>query len=152
MQQIGLIADTHGLLRPSAIAALQGVECIIHAGDIGNAAILTALADIAPVTAVRGNNDQLAWADHLQEVETLQVDGIAIYVIHDLKQLSTDPARLGMQVVIAGHSHRPGCERRDSVLYINPGSAGPRRFKMPVSAARLVIDGDTVTPQLLTLE
>ncbi len=152
MRHIGLIADTHGLLRPAAIDALQGCDHIIHAGDIGNPAILAALSDIAPVTAVRGNNDRAGWAVDLQEVEILQLESIALYVIHDLKQLPAAPGTLGVQVVIAGHSHRPGCERRDGILFINPGSAGPRRFKLPVSAARLTIDGSTVTPHLLALE
>ena len=152
MRQIGLIADTHGLLRPQALAALAGCDHIIHAGDIGSQDILSALQAIAPVTAVRGNNDQGAWAAALKEVEILQVEEIAVYILHDFKQLADEPSTLGVQVVVAGHSHRPLIEEREGVLLINPGSAGPRRFKLPVSVGRLVVEGGGVTPQLLTLQ
>lgn len=151
MPTIGLISDTHGLLRPQALAALAGSDHIIHAGDIGNHDILRALRAIAPLTAVRGNNDQGTWAADLKEVEILQVEQVAIYVIHDLKQLASPPQSLGVQVVVAGHSHRPHCEWRQGVIMINPGSAGPRRFKLPVSIGRLQISGSAVLPQLQEL-
>jgi putative phosphoesterase len=151
MRHIGLISDTHGLLRPEALAALAGCDHIIHAGDICNPEILSELAAIAPVTAVRGNNDQGAWALALQEVEILHIEQTTIYVIHDLKQLRCAPQALGVQVVVAGHSHRPQCEQRDGVLVINPGSAGPRRFKLPVSVARLEVDGARVTAHIQEL-
>lgn len=148
MQQIGLISDTHGLLRPQALAALAGCDHIIHAGDIGNADILVALRAIAPVTAVRGNNDHGPWAEQLQDTEILRFEEVAIYVIHDLKQLRQPVQQLGVGVVVAGHSHRPQCEERDGVIVINPGSAGPRRFKLPISIARLIIDGKQVQASL----
>lgn len=149
--RVGLISDTHGLLRPQALAALAGCRQIIHAGDIGDAAILDALRAIAPVTAVRGNNDKGAWADRIPESAVLQVGAIRIYVIHDLAELDLDPAAAGFQVVVAGHSHKPRQEIRAGVLYINPGSAGPRRFTLPVAVARLDVTGAGVVPQLIEL-
>jgi putative phosphoesterase len=137
---VGLISDTHGLLRPEALAALRGSDYIVHAGDIGDPAVLEALARIAPVTAVRGNNDHGAWAERLPETEVLQAGETLIYVIHNIAELDLDPAAAGLHVVVAGHSHQPREERRDGVLYVNPGSAGPRRFKLPIAVARLVID------------
>ena len=136
---VGLISDTHGLVRPEALAALAGSAHIVHAGDIGDPAVLEALARIAPVTAVRGNNDLGAWAKNLRERETLEIDGTRIYVIHDLAQLELDPAAAGFDVVVSGHSHRPAEERRGGALYVNPGSAGPRRFKLPIAVARLAL-------------
>lgn len=136
---VGLISDTHGLMRPEALAALAGSAHIVHAGDIGDPAVLEALARIAPVTAVRGNNDLGAWAKNLRERETLEIDGTRIYVIHDLAQLDLDPAAAGFDVVVSGHSHRPAQERRGGALYVNPGSAGPRRFKLPIAVARLAL-------------
>ena len=124
---VGLISDTHGLVRPEALAALAGSAHIIHAGDIGVPAVLEALARIAPVTAVRGNNDLGPWAGGLRERETLEIAGTRIYVIHDLAQLDLDPGAAGIDVVVSGHSHRPAKERRGGALYVNPGSAGPRR-------------------------
>src|SRR5687768_11930634 len=134
---VGLISDTHGLLRPEALAALRGSRHIVHAGDIGDPAVLQALARIAPVTAVRGNNDTGSWAKRLSLTEDLRIAGKRIHVLHDLSQLDLDPAAEGYDVVVAGHSHRPREELRDGVLYLNPGSAGPRRFKLPVTVARL---------------
>lgn len=134
--KIGLISDTHGLLRPQALAALQGVDRIIHAGDIGKPEILEALARIAPLDAVRGNNDTGAWASALPERLTLDVDGVAILLLHDVKELRGAPSA---RVVIAGHSHRPRVEERNGVLFVNPGSAGPRRFKLPISVGMLEI-------------
>jgi uncharacterized protein len=136
---IGLISDTHGLLRAEALAALRGSRHIVHAGDIGDPAVLEALARIAPVTAVRGNNDKGPWARKLRDTEALEIARTRIYVIHDLSQLDIDPAAAGIQVVVAGHSHRPAKDLRERVLYVNPGSAGPRRFKLPVTVARLAL-------------
>jgi putative phosphoesterase len=136
---VGLISDTHGLLRPEALEALRGSRHIVHAGDIGDPAVLEALARIAPVTAVRGNNDKGSWARKLRETEVLELGRTRLYVIHNLSELALDPAAAGIHVVVAGHSHRPAEELRDGVLYVNPGSAGPRRFKLPVSVARLAL-------------
>lgn len=136
---IGLISDTHGLLRAEALEALRGSRHIVHAGDIGDPAVLEALARIAPVTAVRGNNDKGPWARKLRDTEALEIARTRIYVIHDLSQLDIDPAAAGIQVVVAGHSHRPAKDLRERVLYVNPGSAGPRRFKLPVTVARLAL-------------
>ena len=140
---VGLISDTHGLLRPEALAALHGSRHIVHAGDVGDPAVLDALARIAPVTAVRGNNDTGAWARRLRRIETLEIAGTRICVVHDLAQLDRDAAA-GFQVVVAGHSHRPAKERREGVLYVNPGSAGPRRFSLPVTVARLTLPAQRV--------
>ena len=150
--KIGLIADTHGLLRPQALAALQDVDHLIHAGDIGGPQILAELERIAPLSVVRGNNDSDAWADAIPESLTLRFGAISLYVLHDLKKLAIDPKAEGIDVVIAGHSHKPLHDERDGVLYLNPGSAGPRRFKLPISVALLHIDGDTVRFELITLE
>ena len=134
---VGVIADTHGLLRPEAVAALASVDLIVHAGDIGSAEILAELGAIAPVVAVRGNNDREAWAASVPEIVTTEVAGSRLYVIHDLKMLARDPADLGVDVIISGHSHRPSAERRTGFLLLNPGSAGPRRFSLPIAVARL---------------
>ncbi|MDQ7986141.1 metallophosphoesterase family protein [Pseudomonas sp. G34] len=150
--KIGLIADTHGLLRPQALAALQGVDQLIHAGDIGGPQILAELERIAPLSVVRGNNDDEAWADAIPERLTLRFGAVRLYLLHDLKGLDIDPKAEGIDVVIAGHSHKPLHEERDGVLYLNPGSAGPRRFKLPISVALLHIDGDGVRFELITLE
>ena len=139
--KIGLIADTHGLLRPQALAALQGVDQLIHAGDIGGPQILAELERIAPLSVVRGNNDGDAWADDIPERLTLRFGAVSLYLLHDLKQLDIDPKAQGIDVVIAGHSHKPLHEERDGVLYLNPGSAGPRRFKLPIGGAIPNIDG-----------
>lgn len=149
--QIGLIADTHGLLRPEALAALQGVDHLIHVGDIGGPQILTALERIAPLSVVRGNNDQEPWADAIPERLTLSFGAITLYVLHDLKQLDIDPATQGIDVVIAGHSHKPLHEKRNGVLYLNPGSAGPRRFRLPISVTILHIDGESLRAELIEL-
>ena len=130
---IGVISDTHGLLRPEAVSALQGSDRIIHAGDVGAPEVLTALAAVAPVTAVRGNNDHGTWAKAIATTEVVDADGVLIYVIHDVKELDLDPAAGGFRVVVSGHSHRPSQETRDGVLWFNPGSAGPRRFQLPVA-------------------
>ncbi|MDB5928354.1 MAG: phosphodiesterase [Polaromonas sp.] len=138
--RIGLISDTHGLLRPEALAFLAGCDRIVHAGDIGSAAILDMLAGIAPLTVVRGNNDTADWAARLPDTALLQAGGISIYALHDLAQLAIDPASRGLRVVVSGHSHKPRIEERHGVLFVNPGSAGPRRFSLPVSAAELLVD------------
>lgn len=151
MHRIGLISDTHGLLRPEAIAFLRGCEHIVHGGDIGDARILHALAAIAPLTAVRGNNDLGAWAEAVPETALLELGGLRLYAIHDLAQLDIDPPAAGVRVVVAGHSHRPRAEERDGVLYVNPGSAGPRRFRLPISAAELKIEHGVVTPRIVEL-
>lgn len=137
--RIGLISDTHGLLRPEATQALQGVDRIIHAGDIGDSSILEQLAAIAPVTAVRGNNDQAAWADALPMGKIMEAGGARLYVLHDLKELDLDLETANIHVVISGHSHRPSITTQGDVLFVNPGSAGPRRFKLPISLAFLEI-------------
>jgi putative phosphoesterase len=149
---VGVISDTHGLVRPEALAALAGVERIVHAGDIGAPDVLDALARIAPVTAVRGNNDREAWAAGIPETEVVEVGGASLYVLHDLHELDLDPRAAGFAAVIAGHSHQPRQEDRDGVLFFNPGSAGPRRFKLPVSVGRLTIERGRVAGSLLTLE
>ena len=146
---IGLISDTHGLLRPEAVAALRGSDRIIHAGDVGDPGILDALSRLAPVTAIRGNVDTAAWASALPATTTLELDGAAILVIHDLADL--DPAAAGFRVVVSGHSHRPGIRECRDVLFVNPGSAGRRRFKLPVSVGRLHIAGGAVTAELVEL-
>ena len=151
MHRIGLISDTHGLLRPEAAAFLEGSDFIVHGGDIGDAGILEALSAIAPLTVVRGNNDREPWAEAIAETEFLKVDGVLVYAIHDLSQIDIDPASAGVRVVISGHSHKPKIEERDGVLYVNPGSAGPRRFKLPISAAELIVNGDTVTAHIVEL-
>jgi putative phosphoesterase len=151
MARIGLISDTHDLLRPEAVAFLAGSDRIIHAGDIVGASILAQLAAIAPLTAVRGNNDRGAWAGALATTEVLEVDGVGIYVLHDLAELDIDPAAAGFRVVVSGHSHRPLVEERAGVLYVNPGSAGPRRFRLPIAAAELLIEDARVEARLVTL-
>jgi uncharacterized protein len=151
MRRIGLISDTHGLLRPEALAFLRGCEHIVHGGDIGNADILEALAALAPLTAVRGNNDAAAWAEVVPETALVELGGLRLYAIHDLAQLDIDPAAAGVRVVVSGHSHRPRAEERDGVLYVNPGSAGPRRFSLPISAAELQIEDGAITPRIVEL-
>jgi putative phosphoesterase len=149
---LGVISDTHGLLRPEAVAALAGVERIVHAGDIGAHEVLEALGRVAPVTAVRGNNDRGGWARDIPETEVVEVGGVSLYVLHDLHELDLDPRAAGFAAVIAGHSHQPRVEERDGVLYLNPGSAGPRRFKLPISLARLTVVDERVQARLVTLQ
>jgi len=134
---VGVISDTHGLLRPEAVAALKGVDMIVHAGDIGSAAILAELGAIAPVVAVRGNNDRDTWAASIPEIATAEIAGSRLYVIHDLKTLAGDPFGLGADVIISGHSHQPSVRQQPGYLLLNPGSAGPRRFSLPIAVARL---------------
>lgn len=146
---IGVISDTHGLLRPEALDALRGSDHILHAGDIGDPEILSALKAIAPLTAVRGNNDDGAWAEGIAERELLALDGVRIRVLHDLKELEDAS---GCDVVVAGHSHKPLIEWRGEVLYLNPGSAGPRRFSLPVCVAQLVIADGSVDARIIELD
>ncbi|MBI5441347.1 MAG: metallophosphoesterase family protein [Deltaproteobacteria bacterium] len=138
----GVISDTHGLVRPEALAALAGVDRLLHAGDIGGPDVLAILETVAPVTAVRGNTDGSAWALGLPRTETVEAEGHLLYLLHDLGQLDLDPAAAGLSVVIHGHSHAPRSENFGGVLYLNPGSAGPRRFRLPVSVAKLVVETD----------
>jgi uncharacterized protein len=149
---IGVISDTHGQLRPQAVDALAGVEQIIHAGDVGVAGILDELRQIAPVVAVRGNVDRGMWAASLPKTEVVQVEDALLYVLHDIAELDLDPAAAGFKVVIFGHSHRPLAEERRGLLYLNPGSAGPRRFHLPVTLAKLTIDRTGVSAEIIQLE
>ena len=152
MIRVGVISDTHGLLRPQALAALAGSDYIVHGGDIGNAGILEQLAAIAPLTVVRGNNDRGPWAHAVPVTARLEVGSVLIYAVHDIATIDIDPAVAGAQVVIFGHSHRPLAQQRGPVLYLNPGSAGPRRFKLPISVARLDIEGSRVEARIITLD
>ena len=149
---IGIIADTHGLVRPEAVAALVGAERIIHAGDIGRPGVLQILETVAPVIAVRGNNDTGAWAAAIPDTAVVDVDDLRFYVLHDVKALDFDPASAGFSAVICGHSHQPRIEQRTGVWFVNPGSAGPRRFKLPIAVARLYVHAGTLTPELVTLQ
>jgi putative phosphoesterase len=135
--RIGLISDTHGLLRKEALEALRGAELILHAGDVGKAEILETLRKLAPVVAVRGNVDTQEWARSLPATAVAEAGAIRIHVLHDVKQLDLDPVAAGFQIVVSGHSHQPGKNERNGVWYINPGSAGPRRFQLPVTIAFL---------------
>ena len=148
---IGVISDTHGLLRPEAIEALRGSDHIIHAGDVGSPEIIDKLSAIAPAVAVRGNIDKAAWARQLPETDVLELAGTSIYILHDLQQLDLKPKAAGFSVVVSGHSHVPKNEIHDGVLYFNPGSAGPRRFKLPVSIGRLFLENGSVRGEVLEL-
>jgi uncharacterized protein len=152
MPRVGLISDTHGLLRPEAVTFLHGSDYIVHAGDIGDAKILRELNACAPVTAVRGNNDRGSWAKAIPESQVLHVDDVLIYVLHDVAELDLDPVAAGFRVIVSGHSHRPLVQERDGVLYVNPGSSGPRRFKLPITVAELDIAGRSVKARVADLE
>lgn len=152
MPRVGLISDTHGLLRPEAVAFLRGSDFIVHAGDIGNADVLKALNALAPVTVVRGNNDKGPWAENIAETEVLQIGEVFIYVLHNVAELDLDPVAAGFQVVVSGHSHRPSIEERDGVLYVNPGSSGPRRFGLPIALGELEVAGRSVKATLVELQ
>jgi putative phosphoesterase len=152
MIRIGLISDTHGVLRAEALAELQGVDHIVHAGDIGNEEVIAQLENLAPVTAVRGNNDTGPWAERFPEQAVLEVGGVLLYVIHDIGELNLDPHAAGYRAVVYGHSHKPNLEVRNEVLFVNPGSAGPRRFRLPVSVGRLLIKRGQITPRLMELD
>ena len=149
--KVGVISDTHGLLRPEAVELLRGSQHIIHAGDIGSPEIIPALEKIAPVTAIRGNVDTQSWARRFAETEVVELEGLHIYVIHDAHALDLNPKAAGFAAVISGHSHQPKQEVKDGVLYFNPGSAGPRRFKLPISVGRLVIAEGKVSAEILEI-
>ena len=149
--RIGVIADTHNLLRPEALERLRGCDQLLHLGDIGKPEILDALRQLAPLDVIRGNNDTDDWAEALPETLSLEAGGLRLYLIHDLKQLRIDPRAEGFDLVLAGHSHKPLKEVRDGVLYLNPGSAGPRRFKLPISLAILSIREGRAEVEVITL-
>jgi len=149
--KIGVISDTHGLLRPEAVNALCGSDRIIHAGDIGDPAILEDLSKLAPVTAIRGNVDREKWARRLPPTNVLEAAGVAIYVLHNLEELDLKPESAGFAAVVCGHSHAPKQETENGVLYFNPGSAGPRRFRLPVSLGRLIVEAGKLRAEILTL-
>ena len=151
MQRIGLISDTHGLLRPEALAFLDGCDRIVHAGDICDPSVLDALARIAPVVAVRGNNDRGAWAERIGVTETLRVEGVTLQAIHDIADLKRIALDDDVSILIHGHSHKPTVVDRAGVCYVNPGSAGPRRFKLPISIGELTVDGSKADVRLVTL-
>jgi uncharacterized protein len=151
-RRIGVISDTHGLLRPEAIEALRGSEAIVHAGDVGDPAILDELKKIAPVTAIRGNIDHAPWAKTLPGTETIAIREKVVYVIHNLKDLDLDPRATGFAAVIFGHTHQPLIERKNGVLYFNPGSAGPRRFSLPVSLGKLTLNNEDLQAEIIDLK
>ena len=148
---IGVISDTHGLLRPEAIAALEGADHIIHSGDIGDPAILIKLAAIAPLTAVRGNVDREAWAKEIPASNVLEVEKLSVYVLHNLNELDLNPKAAGFAAVVSGHTHQPKHDLWNEVLYFNPGSAGPRRFKLPITVGRLLIKGGKIESEVIEL-
>jgi putative phosphoesterase len=149
--RVGLISDTHGLVRDEAVAALKGCSHILHAGDIDAPEVLDELRRLAPVTAVRGNNDRGEWARAIPEYEVVEFGPVSVYLRHDEAELDVDPKAAGFQVMMFGHSHRPKVETRDGVLFVNPGSAGPRRFKLPVAVGELLITGDRVDARIIEL-
>jgi uncharacterized protein len=150
--KVGIISDTHGLLRPQAVAVLQGSDMIIHAGDVGNPDIIKELADIAPIHAVRGNIDTAPWAARLPMTERVEAGGRRFYVLHEISQLDLDPVEAGIAAVVYGHSHQPLIATRQGVLFLNPGSAGPRRFKLPITVARVTVSGDGMRPEIVELQ
>jgi hypothetical protein len=149
--QIGVISDTHGLLRPEALGALRGCERIVHAGDVGAPGILEALRGLAPVDAVRGNVDRGGWAEALPATAVVEVGAVWLYVLHDLAELDLDPVAAGFAAVLSGHTHQPSSAVRDGVLYLNPGSAGPRRFHLPVTVASLTVSGARIAAEIVEL-
>jgi putative phosphoesterase len=146
---VGVISDTHGLLRPEVFPLFDGVDLILHAGDIGDPQVLEKLRAIAPVAAIRGNNDTERWAKDIPETRIVPIGEIHVYMIHNVKEMETSPS--DCQVVVAGHSHRPVIEKREGVLFLNPGSAGPRRFKLPICVARMIVRGGTVSAKIIEL-
>jgi putative phosphoesterase len=150
-QVIGVISDTHGLLRPQALRALAGVQLIIHAGDIGKPEVLAELKKIAPVAAIKGNNDRGDWARCLPDTRKVKVGEHHIYIIHNLHDLKFNPATRNLRVVISGHSHKPSVAERDGVLFVNPGSPGPRRFKLPIAVAKIWVEGADVRGEIIEL-
>jgi len=151
MTLVGVISDTHGLLRPEAVDALRGSQLIIHAGDVGRPEVLEALREIAPVIVVRGNVDTHTWARELPAHDLVEVEGHVIYVLHNLSDLDLDPVAAGVSVVVSGHTHKPVVERRQGVLFLNPGSAGPRRFTLPIAVARLSCAKGNIWAELINL-
>lgn len=149
MPVIGVLSDTHSLLRPEATAALEGVDALIHAGDVGSPEVLDSLREVAPLWAIRGNID--TWATEMPDVEAFELFRRSFYVIHDVRQLDLDPAAAELDVVISGHSHRPSIENRNGVLFLNPGSAGPRRFTLPITVAKLEVSESGLSPSILDL-
>jgi putative phosphoesterase len=150
--RVGVISDTHGLLRPEEIVALTNSDLILHAGDIGKPEVLQGLQAIAPTIAVRGNNDRGAWAATIPECETVEIGTVHIHLLHIVKELAIDPTAAGIRVVISGHSHKPQVEEREGILFLNPGSAGPRRFKLPISVAQLSLSGAAVQARIIELD
>ena len=148
---VGVISDTHGLIRPEALDALQGSDLIVHAGDIGDSAVLDSLANIAPVRAIRGNNDKGNWAAELPRTDVVELGAHSIYILHNLADLDLDPAASGFTSVVSGHSHKPAIEKRNGVLFVNPGSAGPRRFKLPVTVATMTLRSGKFVARIVTL-
>jgi putative phosphoesterase len=148
---VGIISDTHGLVRPEAVRALKGSELLIHAGDIGNPQVIEQLHEIAPTFVVRGNNDRGAWAADLPVTQVVEVGELLFYVLHEISQLDVDPAVAGFAAVVSGHSHQPSIQFRDGALYLNPGSAGPRRFSLPVAVARVHVSGRQMRPEIVEL-
>ena len=148
---IGVISDTHGLLRPEALDALKGSELIIHAGDIGKPEVLTSLTSLAPVLAIRGNNDRESWAKKIPDILHLRANGACLFIIHNVNDLEVDPGAEGFHAVISGHSHKPSLTNSEGVIFLNPGSVGPRRFKLPVALARLRIQGGKVNAKIVEL-
>ncbi|HEV7357797.1 MAG TPA: metallophosphoesterase family protein [Steroidobacteraceae bacterium] len=149
--RVGIVSDTHGLLRSEAKVFVGACDYIIHGGDIGSQSILDELAALAPLIAVKGNNDRQPWAAHLPETEMIRVGGVFVYVIHDISQLDIDPHAAGVQVIVSGHSHKPLIEQRDGVLYVNPGSCGPRRFTLPISVGEVMVEGTKVRARTVEL-
>ncbi|HKC50178.1 MAG TPA: metallophosphoesterase family protein [Myxococcota bacterium] len=148
---VGVVSDTHGLLRPEAVAALRGVDLIVHAGDVGAPEVLDGLRELAPVVAIRGNNDKGAWAERLRATEIVEAAGGLLYLLHDVGDLDLDPAAAGFHAVVSGHSHRPSVDRRGGVLFLNPGSIGPRRFTLPIAFALLRVDGTELEASIVEL-
>ena len=149
---LGVISDTHGLLRPQAVAALAGSDLIIHAGDVGKSEVIDRLGDVAPTFVVRGNIDSGSWAAQLPPTQTVDVGALRFFVLHDIAQLALDPAAANFVAVVFGHSHRPLIETRDGVLFLNPGSAGPRRFTLPITVARVRVTGRRMQPEIIELQ
>jgi uncharacterized protein len=149
--RVGCVSDTHGLVRPEALAALARVDLIVHAGDVGKPEVLDRLREVAPVVAIRGNNDHGAWAKRLPDTEVVEVAGRSLYLIHDVNDLDLDPAAAGFDLVLSGHSHQPAIERRGGVLFLNPGSIGPRRFTLPVALAVLRVSEQGVRAKIVEL-
>ncbi len=152
MKTIGVISDTHGLIRPEALQALRESDLILHAGDIGAPEVLEALRSLADVVAIKGNNDRAAWAREIPDTAVAKLEAVSIYMIHNARDLEIDPARAGYRVVVCGHSHMPSIREESGVIYLNPGSAGPRRFKLPVAVGRLKIDRESVRAEIISVD